>query len=323
MDEETREYIEDGKLIMIDDRMGTKEALNCLEDFEEEETEKCVWCGDYFPIDELHKEKDMGYICNHCKQGLESRGEELEFEDEYDESLNESEYLEKKVDTYRGFDILSLTIDEVEIGDKNYPGFTKYLVAYNGKYFPDAVYGDRDMTTVEQAKEVIDNIISQNPNKRYDKDECLHEEKKDDKIKIKIEVIVSNDLDEKIVSGNPEDKYDEQTLEDWYDFASNVEGLIDQKFFVNNISLSKQPESLSEYIDFYRKDEDGNRKEGIVDLRLSDHGATTNARRNRINKIKKIDPNYKLVSVIVNERQFDSYDEALEYVKKLLNDLNK
>ena len=144
-----------------------------------------------------------------------------------------------------------------------------------------------------------------------------------DKAHIKVEVIVSNELGEKVVSGKVEDKYDEQTLEDWYDFASNVEGIVDRKFIVTNISLSENPESLSEYIDFYRKDEGGNKKEGLVDLRLSDHASTTNARQVRKNKASRLDPNYRLISVIVNERRFDSYEKALQYIETLLEQLNE
>lgn len=145
----------------------------------------------------------------------------------------------------------------------------------------------------------------------------------DDKLRINIEVIVANDVDEDIVSGNVEDKYDDQTLEEWYDFASNIEGIVDRKFIVKNINLSKNIESLSEYIDFYCKDADGNKKEGMIDLRLSDHRSTSNARRLRKKKANNLDPNNKLISVIVNERQFDSYDSALKYVETLLDRLNE
>lgn len=152
----------------------------------------------------------------------------------------------------------------------------------------------------------------------------LHEEKgKSDKIEIKIEVIVSNEVEESIVSGNPEDKYDDQTLEEWYDFASNIEGIVERQFIVKNISLSKQPESLSEYMDFYRKDKDGNQKDGLIDLRLSDHKSTANARQLRKKKASKIDKNYRLMSVIVNKKQFDSYEEALHYIEELLNKVDE
>lgn len=144
------------------------------------------------------------------------------------------------------------------------------------------------------------------------KEESLNEDNRtnENKLKIKIDVIVSGGIDEKIVYGRIEDKYDEQTLEDWYDFAATVEGIINRKFIVKNISLSKNPNSLSEYIDFYRKDENGDRKEGLVDLRLSSNA-------------KKSDKNYRLVSVVVNEKQFDSYTSALKYINTLLNSLDE
>lgn len=45
----------------------------------EEDTEMaiCAWCGEELPKDVMSKEKDLGYICDHCKKGIESRGEEL------------------------------------------------------------------------------------------------------------------------------------------------------------------------------------------------------------------------------------------------------
>ena len=150
------------------------------------------------------------------------------------------------------------------------------------------------------------------------KEESLKEDKQND-FNINIEVLVEPKLGEDVVSGNPEDKYDDQTLEDWYDFASNVEGLIDKIGTVVNVSESKQ--SLSQYIDFYAKDKDGNKLNGLVDLRLSDHKSTSNARKLRKKKAQKLDPHFRLVSVIVNKKQFDSYEDALIYIEKLLNNI--
>ena len=140
MDEETRKYIEDGKLLMNDSKLDAKEALMTLKEFVEEETAKCVWCGDEFPIDELHREKDMGYLCDNCKRGIESRGEELEFEDEYsdtrhrrDESLNES----------------SMLIDEFSISDSE--SLRVYWDKYEG-YTVEKLYrqGDEIWKTVSK-----------------------------------------------------------------------------------------------------------------------------------------------------------------------------
>ena len=43
----------------------------------------CGLCGDKLPLSDLKKEKDFGYLCNHCAKGLESREGKLDFEDEY------------------------------------------------------------------------------------------------------------------------------------------------------------------------------------------------------------------------------------------------
>lgn len=146
--------------------------------------------------------------------------------------------------------------------------------------------------------------------------EMVEESNKPEIIRIDVIVESSNKLNEEETSN----KYDEQTLEDWYDFASTIEGIVDNLCDVVNISLSKNPDSLSEYIDFYLLDKDGNRKNYLIDLRLSDHGSTTNARRNRVRKVKKIDDNYELMSIIVKDKSFDSYHKAIEYLRKILEE---
>lgn len=44
----------------------------------------CSWCKDMFEKADCKKEKDMGWLCDQCQRALESRGVELEFEDETD-----------------------------------------------------------------------------------------------------------------------------------------------------------------------------------------------------------------------------------------------
>ena len=127
-----------------------------------------------------------------------------------------------------------------------------------------------------------------------------------------------NKIKEDLPSGNIEDKYDEQILEDWYDFAGTIEGIINNTCKVVNISLSRNENSLSEYIDFYAYDKDGNKKNYLIDLRLSDHPSTQGARQNRRRKVKQIDVNYILKSVIVNKNTFNSYDEAIFYIRNLI-----
>ena len=137
-----------------------------------------------------------------------------------------------------------------------------------------------------------------------------------DPFAIKIEVFVRNDLSGKPVPERVEDQYDEQTLEDWYDFAANVEGIIDRNGVVTNISLCKNSPNLSEHLAFYRKDEKDNRKDGVVDLRLSDQSSETDAPHNM--EITNQSHNDRLVSIVVNERSFDSYESALQTIEALL-----
>ena len=49
----------------------------------EEETRVCKWCGEEYPESDMHKEKDMGWLCDQCIRGIESRGEELEFDEKF------------------------------------------------------------------------------------------------------------------------------------------------------------------------------------------------------------------------------------------------
>lgn len=137
---------------------------------------------------------------------------------------------------------------------------------------------------------------------------------------IKITVIVNKDdsIEERLPSGNKDEVYDDQTLEDWYDFANTIECTIDNFCDIVNMSISKNPNSLSEYIDFYVYDENGNKKDYLVDLRLSDHKATTNARELRKKNAHKLDSNPGFVTVLVNDKQFDSYDQAINYIRSTL-----
>ena len=52
-------------------------------DDDEERYGKCGWCGDNFPLSDLRREKDFGYVCNHCAKSLESREGKLNWDEEY------------------------------------------------------------------------------------------------------------------------------------------------------------------------------------------------------------------------------------------------
>lgn len=146
----------------------------------------------------------------------------------------------------------------------------------------------------------------------------LFEEENDVHI-IQIDVEVDSQMDESVPSGNISDKYDDQTLEDWYDFAANVENIVENLCEVVSINTSKNSNSLSEYIDFYVYDKDGNRKKCLIDLRLSDHGATEKAKFIRKRKAKRIDKDTKNMSIIVNEKsRLNTYDKALSELRNYI-----
>ena len=52
------------------------------EDDEESDTAKCAWCGEEFEKSALRKEKDLGYLCNTCAKGIQSREGSLTFEED-------------------------------------------------------------------------------------------------------------------------------------------------------------------------------------------------------------------------------------------------
>lgn len=136
---------------------------------------------------------------------------------------------------------------------------------------------------------------------------------------IKVNVLVTADsIQENLPSGVKGKKYDDQTIDDWFDFLGTIEGFVDNYCDVVNTSMSKQPDSLSEYIDFYVYDQNGQKKNYLINLRLSDHSSTNAARRTRKRNASKLNTRYKLFSVTVNNRTFKSYSEAENYIRELI-----
>lgn len=145
----------------------------------------------------------------------------------------------------------------------------------------------------------------------------------DEKNYIQVNVYISPTIIEKVVSGDENEVYDDQTLEEWYDFVDNAEGIIERMGDVVEISSSDNPKSLSEYISFYTFDEFGLTKPGILNIRLSDHPQTRAAKKTRKRHISKLDKQYKLISIIINgseKADFNSYDDALRYIRDYLAD---
>ena len=135
---------------------------------------------------------------------------------------------------------------------------------------------------------------------------------------IKISAIVNlDDLFEALPDVNSK-SFDDQTLDEWYSFVATIEGIIDNLCDRVNISTSNNPDSLSEYIDFYVYDKKGNKKNYLIDLRLSSHKSTEAGRRLRKKRAVLINPKYELEAVTVNNKTFNSYHEAIQQVRKIL-----
>ena len=148
-------------------------------------------------------------------------------------------------------------------------------------------------------------------------DEAFGEEDTENKFKIYINAYIDGIVNEDYLpSGTFEDKYDDQTIEEWNDFVNNVETLIEKQGDITNISHSANKNSLSTYIDFLLNNAV---EPGIIDLRISDHKQTTDARNIRRKHAKKLDPNARFLSIIVNDKTFNSYSDALNYLQKLLD----
>lgn len=53
---------------------------------DEDEVEKCDWCGEYFDHSEL-ADTDLGYLCDQCQAAIKSRGEHFTVYEGYDDDV--------------------------------------------------------------------------------------------------------------------------------------------------------------------------------------------------------------------------------------------
>ena len=82
--------IESGKL--GGDVLLSEDDTSLDDDDEESDMAKCAWCGEEFEKSALRKEKDLGYLCNTCARGIESREGPLTFEEADDEIPVKTDY---------------------------------------------------------------------------------------------------------------------------------------------------------------------------------------------------------------------------------------
>lgn len=140
----------------------------------------------------------------------------------------------------------------------------------------------------------------------------------ENKLKITVDAFIKGIVNEnKLPSGTFTDEYDDQTIEEWNDFVSSVEALIEKQGRITKTSHSASKDSLSTYIDF-KVIKNKVEQEGTIGLRVSDYKQTGAARRIRKRRAQKLDPNVRFISIIVSNRTFNSYSDALDCLQKLL-----
>lgn len=158
----------------------------------------------------------------------------------------------------------------------------------------------------------------------YEALEALSKEDIDNKLVLNVNVQIENYLYEDLPSGEKNANYDDQVIEDWNNFIGNIEEIIEEE---NNYSLedvfsSSKGNKLSTYFNFLLP----NNQECIINLRVSDHAGTghinTNRKRHVQDYIKKHGLlNYKLYGITVNDKLYNSYDDALDAIRNLVSHL--
>lgn len=144
-------------------------------------------------------------------------------------------------------------------------------------------------------------------------------------VDVKIEGILTEetDLSQSPLSSKDTllDIIDDKTFDEWSNFESAVRDYIDQNYMLLGISMSRNTSSISEYIDFQVLGDDGNVKEVVIELRLSNHRPTHTAKETQRRKLKRVYNNvYRMVGVTVNNETYDTYSKAFEFVKKVIDD---
>lgn len=97
---------------------------------EYEEVIPCKLCGDTNPTYEMVKEKDLGWICDRCARSLESRGEELDFDDDPDGFYGINESVIHKPRLYSK--TLAKVVDMCWSGSGKYAKYGKWSIGLGG-----------------------------------------------------------------------------------------------------------------------------------------------------------------------------------------------
>lgn len=147
-----------------------------------------------------------------------------------------------------------------------------------------------------------------------------------DKFMINVNICIERYIFEDLPSGEKDAVYDEPTLDEWSSFIENVAEIIETEngYKIEDSFVSDKGNKLSTYYYFTLP----TNKEGIVNLRVSDHptGSSPSIKTNRRNHVKNYIKqhglkNYKLYGITVNNKTYDSYDDALEAIRNLISNI--
>lgn len=159
----------------------------------------------------------------------------------------------------------------------------------------------------------------------FDLYEALEElAKLDNDLVVNVNVQIENYLYEDLPSGEKNTKYDDQVIEDWNNFIGNIEEIIEEEYnySLEDVFSSNRGNKLSTYFNFLLP----SNQNCVINLRVSDHAANTSIRTNRKQHVKNYVKehgiaNYKLFGITVNDKMYDSYDDALNAIRRLISEI--
>lgn len=118
--------------------------------------------------------------------------------------------------------------------------------------------------------------------------------------------------------------FDEQALSDYEDFVINIFGRIESlRFHVYEYNISRG--GTSHYLKFLSKTDDN----CLIILRISDHSRNVYSKMDRRRNLHDAryytgssDAFWEVANIVVNNRRFTTYTDALKYITAKLKELN-
>ena len=153
---------------------------------------------------------------------------------------------------------------------------------------------------------------------------------------LKIDVYVVSDKSYEVAAASSSFNFDQildpQSKAQWNNFIDNLLAMIDQyEFELVDHHSSNRPDSLSHYISFYPVNEDGELlSRFMITARISDHDIPNLDQRSKMYYKNLANRNrrdfhsrnqrYRLYTIIVNNKTYSMYSEALDDIDKLFQE---